>query len=130
MSMNKRKLQRSATVNRSNRKRTINVSKKISEYIELGKNGYPKLERWGNFIFLSTSSGEAWLLQIKEHLALRLVDRSEALPINIVENRHEFGVEWTDQFIINGTVFMATRDGVVSSFYDYPIAQIQSLMAD
>lgn len=82
----------------------------------------------GNFIFFSAHSGEAWMLDHRESLALRLADRFEPLSYTIMETTEQFYVEWKEKFHIADGAFIAINGGNQSTFFDYPVEKLQYLI--
>ena len=82
----------------------------------------------GNFIFFSTSVGDAWMLDHRHNYALRLAHNFEILPYGINENSDKFQVEWKERFRIECGIFTASKRGAEEHFNNYPVDAIQGLI--
>lgn len=106
----------------------MNINEMVKDMINSAINGEEKIESLGNFIFFSTHSGEAWMLDHRESLALRLADGYEPLSYTIMETDKQFYVEWKEKFdIVDGT-FIAINNGKQSMFFDYPVVKLRYLI--
>ena len=123
--MNKRKFKRS-------KGKTGNAKMIVSQTAALFANyaidGVNKLHSLGNFIFLSTAEGEAWMLDHRECLALRLADGHQALPYKIKETKDNFAVGWTEKFTIDNELFIAVGAKGKSVFTNYPVRELNELI--
>ncbi len=135
--MNKRKLKRKNTLKKNKGKQPIQadiradkmaVTKKARETANHAIAGKPTLDCLGNFIFFSSESGEAWMLDHRDNLALRLADKYQILPYKIIETSKRFAVEWKERFQIKNEEFIAKRDNKQSVFNDYPTKTIEGLI--
>ena len=60
----------------------------------------------GQLVLFSTKTGDAWLLDRTDFLAVRLARNGEAEPIQIVETATTFAIEWKGSYRINGPTFV------------------------
>ncbi len=104
------------------------MNKKAKQIIQSAIDRDPKIDCIGNFIFFSTRSGEAWMLDHRDNRALRLAEDFKALPYKIFETKERFSVEWKERFQIQDGVFIASREGNESVFRDYPTKTIEGLI--
>src|SRR3954467_10150157 len=54
----------------------------------------------GPLVLFSTETGDAWLLDPADHLALRLARDGDLLPAQIEETEMSFAIGWTSQYRI------------------------------
>jgi hypothetical protein len=79
----------------------------------------------GPLILFSTETGDAWMLDPEDGLALCLARAGEAQPFTITETSANFSIEWKASYQIDGHLFIvAERSGRVRSIWGYPIAEI------
>jgi hypothetical protein len=80
----------------------------------------------GQLILLSTDSGDAWLLDVTDHLAARLARDGDPEPIHLEETDTSFAIEWKGHYRIEGAAFVyADRDtGRVTTILGYPTQKI------
>ena len=131
--MNKRKLRRAKSrshngISFKELKEEMNMTKRAKTIISHAEKGDQSIDFIGNFIFLSTISGEAWMLDHRENLALRLADRYKPLQYRIIETDDRFHVEWTERFQIIDDVFWAVSNSKQSFFTDYPVQELKALI--
>src|SRR5215467_15624389 len=82
--------------------------------------------RWRCF---PPNSGDAWLLDPSERLAVRLARDGDPDPVYIDETNANFAVAWTGHYHLNGAAFIY-RDRIsdrVFTILGYPTDQISQL---
>ena len=62
----------------------------------------------GQLVLFSSESGDAWMLDPSEHLAVRLASDGHPEPIHIEDTETTFSVAWTGQYGIVGPAFLYT----------------------
>ena len=77
---------------------------------------------WGQLVLFSTETGDAWLLDTADHLALRLARDGDTEPTHIEDTETTFAVEWTGEYRIVGSAFVyADRNtGRATTIFGYP----------
>jgi hypothetical protein len=80
----------------------------------------------GQLILFSTDTGDAWLLDVTDHLAARLARDGDPDPIHLEETETSFAIEWKGHYRIEGPAFVyADRDtGRVTAILGYPTQKI------
>ena len=80
----------------------------------------------GPLILFSTDTGDAWILDVADHLATRLARDGDPEPIHLEESDTSFAIEWKGQYRVDGPAFIyADRDsGRVTSILGYPAKKI------
>jgi len=64
----------------------------------------------GQLVFFSTASGDAWMLDPEDGLALKLAEAGIRNPAKVVETADRFTIEWTASYRLDGEAFV-TIDG-------------------
>lgn len=105
-------------------------SLKAKRTVTAAINGEQTIDSIGDFIFLSALTGEAWILDHRENLALRLADKYEPLPYKISETQSQLKIEWNEHFKIENGAFISGNSSTSSVFNDYPIALIEQKIAE
>ncbi len=130
--MNKRKLKRAKGIIKKKShlglKNEMIMNKKAEQIIQSVIDRDPQIDCIGNFIFFSTQSGEAWMLDHRDNRALRLAEDFKALPYKIIETRDRFSIEWTERFRIQDGAFIASQKDTQITFNDYPTKTIEGLI--
>ena len=80
----------------------------------------------GQLILFSTDTGDAWLLDVADHLAARLARDGDPEPIHLEETDTSFAIAWKGRYRIDGSAFVYTdRDtGRVITILGYPTQKI------
>ena len=83
----------------------------------------------GQLVLFSTETGDAWLLDRPDRLAVRLTRDGEAEPIQIVETAATFAIEWKGSYRIDGPAFVySDRDtGRVITVLGYPTDKLAGI---
>jgi hypothetical protein len=85
-----------------------------------------RLATIGQLILFSTDTGDAWLLDVTDHLATRLARDGDPDPVHLEETDTSFAIQWKGQYRIEGAAFVyADRDtGRVTTILGYPTRKI------
>jgi len=80
----------------------------------------------GPLILFSTDTGDAWLLDVTDQLAVRLARDGDPEPIHLEETDATFAIEWKGHYRIEGSAFVyADRaTGRVTTVLGYPTQKI------
>jgi hypothetical protein len=80
----------------------------------------------GQLVLFSTETGDAWLLDAADHLALRLARDGDAEPTHIEDTETTFAIEWTGEYRIEGSAFVYTdrHTGRATTIYGYPTQKL------
>ena len=80
----------------------------------------------GPVIAFSSESGDAWLLDPANHLAVPVARDGEIEPISILETDKTFAIPWKGSYQIDGELFiyLDRESTCVVSIHGYPTAQI------
>jgi hypothetical protein len=74
----------------------------------------------------STDTGDAWLLDVEDRLALPLARDGDRVPVRMVEADSQFGVGWTHEYRVDGELFTVLEQatGRVTIVSGYPTAKL------
>jgi hypothetical protein len=80
----------------------------------------------GQLILFSTETGDAWLLDPADRLAVRLAREGESEPVHVAETDTTFAIGWKGRYRIEGSAFVnADNDsGRVTTILGYPTDQL------
>ena len=80
----------------------------------------------GELVLFSTDTGDAWLLDVTDQLAVPLARDGNPEPIHLEETDTSFAIGWKGQYQIDGAAFIYTdRDsGRIRTVLGYPTQQI------
>lgn len=80
----------------------------------------------GELIFFSTQTGDAWILDPADCLALCLAQDGERQAFSILETPTNFQIAWEGQYVIEEETFtVITKDGPVRTIFGYPTREIE-----
>ena len=85
----------------------------------------------GQLVLFSSESGDAWMLDPSEHLAVRLASDGHPEPIHIEDTETTFAVAWTGQYGIVGPAFLYTdrESRRVTTLFGYPTQKLAQMGA-
>src|SRR6516162_6462762 len=83
----------------------------------------------GQLVLFSTETGDAWLLDPLDHLAVRLARDGDPEPIQIEDTDTTFAIEWKGQYQIEeGTfVYVDGHSGRMTAISGYPTRKLAQL---
>jgi hypothetical protein len=84
---------------------------------------------FGQLVLFSTETGDAWLLDVSEHLAARLARDGDPEPIDIEDTEATFAIDWKGQYRIEGPafVYLDRHSGRVTAILGYPTDKLTQL---
>ena len=107
------------------RREQVSITGDANYIINRAKNNDARAVTLGPLIFFSTETGDAWMLDPEDGLALCLAQGGEAQPFTISETATNFSIEWQANYRIDGDVFIVTeRSGRTRSILGYPTREI------
>jgi hypothetical protein len=85
----------------------------------------------GPLVFFSTDTGDAWMLEPEDHLAVRLARGGDPLPVLIEETEQRFVIGWQGRFHFDGDTFVYedNESGRLNAIRGYPVKQIQRVIS-
>jgi hypothetical protein len=120
-----KKAKKSQTQKQVLRKEQVSVSKEVEYIIRRAQEMDARVVRLGTLILFSAVSGDAWLLDIEDGLALCLARMGEKQSFHITETPTRFGIEWTAYYRIEGEKFVILESsGQMRTIIGYPIREI------
>jgi len=83
----------------------------------------------GPLVFFSTQSGDAWMLEPSNHLAVRLARDADPEPFDFKETDTTYTIGWKGAYRIEGRAFVYAelKSGRVTAILGYPTAKIVRL---
>ena len=83
----------------------------------------------GQFVFFSTATGDAWLLEPGEQLALELARHGVEQAFTILETPHNVAIKWALAYQIRDDSFITiSESGRITTIQGYPIDEIQEMI--
>jgi len=85
-----------------------------------------RIVTFGSLLFFSTESGDAWMLDPDDSLALQLACAGDPAPSRIFETEDTYAVQWDASYAIEGDEFQITDEsGRMKVILGYPTPEIQ-----
>lgn len=80
----------------------------------------------GQLVLFSTETGDAWLLDTADRLAIRLAREGKTEPVRILETGTTFAISWKGCYRIEGSAFIFSdqETGRVTTILGYPTDQL------
>ena len=127
--MAKHKKRKKSKISRSKKKKLnreqISIIGESNYIINRAQNYESRVVSLGSLIFFSTETGDAWMLDYKDGLALCLAKVGEKQPFRIVETPEKFAIEWNVTYQIEGDKFVVIqKSGQVRTILGYPAEEI------
>ena len=84
----------------------------------------------GPLVFFSTNTGDAWVLELADHLATRLAVEGDPLPVLIEETDTRFAIGWLGRFQLDGDTFVYedNESGRISAIRGYPVSHLRRVI--
>ncbi|MCP4367832.1 MAG: hypothetical protein GY797_06935 [Deltaproteobacteria bacterium] len=104
----------------------INMTKEANYIIERAQESDTRIVSIGSLVFFSTETGDAWILDPSESLALCLARAGERQTFDIIETPTQFAVDWQANFQIEDDQFIVfEKDGQTRAIMGYPIRELK-----
>ena len=79
----------------------------------------------GQLVFFSIQTGDAWLFDPEDHLALRLATDGGRLPVQIVETATRFAIEWNASYRFEDDAFVVDDASGMRAIIGYPVTDLR-----
>jgi len=104
----------------------VSILAEVDYVVARAAAGEGRVVSLGSLVFVSTTTGDAWLLDSQDSLALCLAREAARLPVTITETPERFAIEWGGTFQIGGDVMtFAENEGAVRTVFGYPTRDIR-----
>lgn len=81
----------------------------------------------GGLVFFSTQTGDAWILDPVDSLALCLALDGERQSFSILETPTNFQIAWETKYLVDeGTFTVTMKDGRIRTIFGYPTREIEN----
>jgi len=109
----------------------VNVIREIDTIVESAQMGIFRIIAINPFVFFSTESGDAWMLDPADELAMQLARVGDPLPYLIHESANQAAIVWTSNYRIGRGLFeiIDRNTGGIRTIYGYPTVEIAEIIA-
>jgi hypothetical protein len=109
----------------------VNIKSEVKYIVRRATEHDARLVTLGPLVFFSTETGDAWMLDLDDRLALCLARDGEAQAVQIAETEARFAIEWTSTYQIQGEGFVVIDQlGRTRSIVGYPTDEILKASRD
>ncbi len=108
----------------------MNITTEADYIIERAQERDGRVVSLGPLVFFSTETGDAWVLDPADSLALCLARDGERQSFHITETASQFAIDWQANYRIEGDLFIVfeQRSGRTRSIAGYPVRELKRLM--
>jgi len=103
----------------------VNIAREARYIIGKAQEYDSRIVKFGSIVLFSTETGDAWMLDPQDHLALCLACDGVRQEYTIVDTASNFQIHWNVQYEIQGKMFLVgTLDGGSRAILGYPTREI------
>ena len=107
-------------------RKEVSINREADYIIKKAQDYDSRVVGLGGLVFFSTQTGDAWLLDPADCLALCLSRDGDRQNFSILETPTSFQIAWEAQYGIDGESFtISTEDGSVRTIIGYPTKEIE-----
>lgn len=107
----------------------ISITREVNYIIKRAQESDTRVIRLGSLFLFSTRTGDAWLLDPEDNLALCLARDGERQSFTVTETAVSFGIEWSAHYRIDGEAFIVAEDsGQTKTILGYPTRELSQAM--
>jgi hypothetical protein len=107
----------------------ISITREVNYIIKRAQESDARIIRLGSLVLFSTSTGDAWLLDPEDNLALCLARDGERQSFTVTETAVSYGIEWNANYRIDGDAFIvAEHSGQTRTILGYPTSELLQAM--
>ena len=120
-----RKRKKKTITTKVTKTKELNIKDEIKYIIKCAKNFKTKIVSFKELILFCTETGDAWLLDTDENLALILAREGIKQEFSLIDTLYQFGVDWKYNYIIENEKFVfIDKTGVSRTIIGYLTEQI------
>ncbi|HED37558.1 MAG TPA: hypothetical protein ENI76_04835 [Ignavibacteria bacterium] len=111
------------------KKKELNIKEEIKYIIKCAINFETKIMSINELILFCTETGDAWLLDIADDLALDLARDRVKQEFSVIDMPYQFGVEWKYNYIIDNEKFIyIDKTGLSRIIIGYPTERLSEII--
>jgi hypothetical protein len=104
----------------------VSFSEEAEGIIQSARERIARVVTLGPFVFFSTATGDAWMLDPSDERAMPLARDGHKQPYPIKETSEEVSIQWPALFAIEeNQFFVEDHTGQIRTFRGYPVREIQ-----
>ncbi len=103
----------------------VNIAREARHIIGKAREYDSRIVKFGSIVLFSTVTGDTWILDPQDHLALCLARDGVRQEYTIVDTASNFQIHWNAQYKIQGEMFwVGTPDGGSRAILGYQTRKI------
>ncbi|MDD2599052.1 MAG: hypothetical protein PHO37_07500 [Kiritimatiellae bacterium] len=103
----------------------ISITRETAYIIRKAQQCDSRVVSFGRLVLFSTQTGDAWMLDPDDQLALCLARDGEEQEYTVIDTADNYQIQWNTQYIIEGDAFtFATQEGRTVTIMGYPTEEI------
>jgi hypothetical protein len=103
------------------------IHREVAYIIQRAQQHDARMVQLGPLLFFSTATGDAWMLDTEDALALCLSRDGSSQGVHIIESETQFGIEWDRSYRIEDDLFISVdKSGRQTAIAGYPTREIMS----
>ena len=103
----------------------VRIADEARYIISLAKKDDARVVTLGSLLLFSTETGDAWMIDPGDNLALCLARDGQEQPFTITEDPEKFAIEWNAHYHIDrGALTVIERSGQIRTILGYPTKHI------
>jgi hypothetical protein len=115
----------SSTVRRKQNRKEVSIKGEIDYVVRCAARQDARVVSLSPLIFFSTETGDAWVLDPEDNLALCLARDGDPSPVHVKETEENYGIEWNSRYCIEDKLFtVAESSSRVRTIMGYPTQAI------
>ena len=127
--MAKSKKRKKKTTTKVTKKKELNIKQEIEYIIKCARNLETKIVSLNEFLLFCTETGDAWLLDKNDNLALNLVKDGIRQEFTLIDTPSQFGIDWKNNYLIENEKFIIIdRNGFSRIIIGYPTERITEMI--
>lgn len=108
------------------RRSELNITREIEHIREHALRGEGRIVAVRALVLFCAPSGDAWILDPEDDLALCLMEGGRRRDVRIEEDATQFVIEWGGHYDLSGGVFTTVdADGIARAWPGYPVDDIR-----
>lgn len=115
----------SSRVRRRQSRKEVSIKGEIDYIVRCAARQDARVVGLSPLIFFSTETGDAWVLDPEDNLALCLARDGDPYPVQVKETEENYSIEWNARYHIEDKLFtVAESSGRVRTIMGYPTQAI------
>ncbi|MFQ5923718.1 MAG: hypothetical protein ACE5M4_12830 [Anaerolineales bacterium] len=103
----------------------LSIMREVDYIVRRAQSCDSRVVTLGPLVFFSTDTGDAWMLDPEDSMALCLARDGSRMLVNIKETEERYAIEWSSIYRIDGDVMtFLDRSGRQKSILGYPTEEI------